>query len=91
VAQESRPLEIIFIDDHSNDQSVKRIETSGIRVKLIHTDGSGGGARNAGVNIAKADWLAFLYSDDIWYPNHLSRAVQLIQTYNVIGYINHYE
>ena len=65
---------------------------SGIDVKLIHASATGAGnARNEGINIATGDWLAFLDADDIWYPDHLSRARQFINTHKVVGYLNHYD
>ena len=65
---------------------------SGINVKLIHACATGASnARNDGIDIATGEWLAFLDADDIWYPNHLSRARQFINTHNVVGYLNHYD
>jgi glycosyltransferase involved in cell wall biosynthesis len=86
------PYEIIIIDDSSSDGSLDVIKSSGINVKLIHTQHLGGaGARNAGIFAAKGDWLAFLDADDIWYPMHLLRAVNFIQEHNIVGYINHFD
>lgn len=88
--QEYRPHEIIVIDDHSEDKSIDLIMASGINVKLIHACATGASnARNEGINSATGEWLAFLDADDIWYPNHLSRARQFINTHKVVGYLNH--
>jgi len=84
--------EIIVIDDHSDDGSPAAIEATGAGLKLIHTQGIGAaGARNAGLQIARGDWVAFLDADDIWYPNHLSRAQSYITGNSYVGYINHYD
>ena len=92
VNQTHAPLEIIVIDDHSVDASLKAIQSIDVELKLVHTKGIGAaGARNAGLEIAKGDWIAFLDADDIWYPNHLSRAYQYITTENYVGCINHYD
>ena len=90
--QEHRAHEIIVIDDHSKDKSVDLIKVSGIDVKLISARATGASnARNEGIDAATGEWLAFLDADDIWYPNHLSRARQVISTYKIVGYINHYD
>jgi len=86
------PREIIVIDDHSDDSSLKAIESTDVELKLIRAKGIGAaGARNDGLQIAKGDWIAFLDADDIWYPNHLSRAQKYITTNSFVGYINHYD
>lgn len=69
------PYEIIVIDDGSSDASVKVVSSLGIPVKVLHTNRLGGaGARNAGIQTATGEWLAFLDADDVWYENHLARA-----------------
>ena len=84
--------EIIVVDDYSTDRSIEVINSSGLNVKLIHTHRLGGaGARNAGIYEAKGEWLAFLDADDIWYPMHLMRLVDIIGKYDVVGLINHYD
>ena len=92
IHQEYRADEIIVIDDHSQDKSVDLIKASGIDVILVRASGTGASnARNEGIEAATGDWLAFLDADDIWYPNHLSRAKQFVKTHNIVGYINHYD
>jgi len=90
--QSFAPHEMIIVDDHSEDASLEIVKSSGVDVRLVHTNGLGvSGARNAGIDVAEGDWLAFLDADDIWYPNHLSRARELIGKNEVVGYINHYD
>lgn len=90
--QSITPYEIIVVDDSSTDRSVEVIKSSGINVKLFHTQRLGGaGARNAGISAAKGDWLAFLDADDIWYPTHLMRFIDVIGKYDIVGFLNHYD
>lgn len=49
-----------------------------IRVLSIDsTNDSGASQRNMGICIGTNPWIAYLDDDDIWYPDHLSRIVEL--------------
>ena len=86
------PVEVIVVDDASADRSVELIRQIHPEVILLREGGRGGAAaRNAGMRATRGDWLAFLDADDIWYPDHLSRAAALIRKEDAIGYINHYD
>lgn len=68
-AQKLDGLEFIFVDDCSTDQSVKIIEAFAAeddRVRLIrNAENLGpGGTRNAGIRVAKGDYLSFVDPDD---------------------------
>jgi glycosyltransferase involved in cell wall biosynthesis len=77
LSQNYKEYEIIIIDDGSNDGSADIITAylmsySGF-YKLIKQANSGpSAARNTGIRNAKYDTIAFLDSDDIWAPWHLS-------------------
>ncbi len=90
-AQTSPPHEIIVIDDASTDDSVEQIERSGVSVRLLRVNfRSAAAARNVGISAMTGDWLALLDADDVWYPNHLARAVELLsQTDDVAFMSNH--
>jgi hypothetical protein len=47
-------------------------------------------ARNAGIKVATGDWLAFLDADDVWFADHLYRAVQLLHDSPDIAYISNH-
>lgn len=69
--QEEFILEIICIDDCSQDDTVEIIEkirTKNGIVKLIKNDVNSGPAtsRNIGLDAARGDYIAFLDSDDYW-------------------------
>ncbi len=67
-------FELIVVDDGSTDHTVEVLE--GIQdarmrsVRLDRTCGAGR-ARNAGIQAARGEWIAFLDSDDEWLPRKL--------------------
>src|SRR5262249_22981618 len=43
-------------------------------------------ARNIGIEAATGDWIALLDADDVWYPNHLERASEVLSGTTDIAY-----
>lgn len=83
LAQEHLPVEIMVIDDGSEDNTRKVVETYGKRVRYVYQVNKGvSAARNRGVSEANAEWIAFLDSDDYWLPHHLSNIVSAIRDTN---------
>ena len=71
-------LEIVVVDDASTDHTPEILEKYSDRIKVI-TNGSNSGvsfARNAGIQVARGDWIAFLDSDDEWSPAKLEHQKQ---------------
>ena len=86
------PYEIIVVNDASTDDSVEKIQSSGVPVQLIHAKcGSPAGARNVGIRHATGDWLAYLDADDYWYPNHLQEAKALLETHDDVAYMSRFD
>ncbi len=78
--------EIIIVNDGSSDSSRSIIETNFERylklnhIVLINKINEGPSiARNLGVEIAKSDWIAFLDSDDQWFPDKIKNQVLFIE------------
>jgi glycosyltransferase involved in cell wall biosynthesis len=72
LAQTAPPSEVIVIDDGSTDRSAAVAASMGPPVRVIRSENRGpGAARNAGIEAARGDWIAFLDSDDEWHPQKL--------------------
>ena len=72
IAQEFASCEIILVDDGSSDSSpliCDRYSSTDPRFRTVHkTNGGVSSARNAGLNIAKGEYVMFLDSDDELLP-----------------------
>lgn len=80
-------FEIIIIDDCSTDNSFQIIEElseSDSRIILYRNEKNLGVAktRNAGINIAKGEFISFLDSDDIWKSTKLEKQLEYIKQNN---------
>ncbi|MBD3896211.1 glycosyltransferase family 2 protein [Halomonas sp. ML-15] len=92
LAQTYDDFELILIDDCSSDGSAELIrayESPKVSILSRDTPGPGGyAARNLGVERASYQWITFLDADDVWYPNHLQTARDLIQKYQDVGFFS---
>lgn len=73
--------EAIVIDNHSQDntdQVILSFNDPRISTLKIHNNGIIAASRNAGIRAAKGEWIAFLDSDDLWYPQKLDIAVNAV-------------
>ena len=74
LGQEEVELEVLVVDDGSQDGTPQRLaELDDPRVRCIRLPSSRGAAaaRNEGIAVASADWVAFLDDDDFWSPRKL--------------------
>lgn len=76
-------LEIIIVDDGSTDNSLKickEFAEIDNRFKIIHQTNQGvSSARNAGIDIATGDYIAFVDSDDYIHPEMYERLYSLLK------------
>jgi glycosyltransferase involved in cell wall biosynthesis len=70
--------EAIVIDNHSTDNTDEVMASFAdprINYLKIHNSGVIAASRNAGIRAAKGQWIAFLDSDDCWYPSKLKQCI----------------
>jgi len=75
LAQNEPDFELIVVDDASSDDTqsyLSNLADSRIRVISSERNLGSSGARNLGIEAARADIVAFLDSDDAYLPNRLS-------------------
>ncbi len=81
VGQTYSNWEVIVIDNHSQDNTdevVRSFEDPRVTLLKISNNGVIAASRNAGIRAAKGEWIAFLDSDDFWYPEKLETVVMSI-------------
>lgn len=78
LAQTHVELDVIVIDDGSDPPLAGYLE-SDRRLRILANPGTGAAAaRNAGIDAASGNYVAFLDSDDFFLPGHLERAAAVL-------------
>ncbi|AGC76495.1 hypothetical protein LX97_01158 [Nonlabens dokdonensis] len=100
LSQTYRPLEIIIIDDCSEDESLAfakayasnnaSSEVSFITLKNSSNAGAGI-TRNKGVEAATGTYIAFLDADDLWKPKKLEIQIEAMKSQNAVACYGAYE
>lgn len=85
INQTFKDWELLIVDDCSSTpdteevlQNVKRMDE---RIKVLRAEKNGGAgmARNIGIKEAKGRYLAFIDSDDWWYPTKLEEQLRFME------------
>lgn len=88
MAQTRPPLEIIVVDDGSEDDTSERAQCSGAPIRLLRVEyGNAAASRNAAIRAASGNWLAFLDADDEWYSHHLEIAASALASSHDVAYV----
>jgi glycosyltransferase involved in cell wall biosynthesis len=91
-AQTYPDYEVIVVDNGSTDNTrevVKKLAWDKLRYHYQDDTGSVAGPRNTGTRLALADYVSFLDSDDLWYPEKLTKVMQIINADPSVEVIAH--
>src|SRR5699024_7716859 len=88
LAQTYTNWEMIIVDDCSSDKTadiVKSYEQEDSRIKLFQLEQNSGSAvaRNTAMRNAGGKYIAFLDSDNLWYPEKLDKQLHFMQEKNI--------
>lgn len=89
--------ELLVIEDASKDNScdiVRTYQEQDSRIHLLindHHTGRPSSPRNMGVKHAKGRYIAFLDSDDVWFPEKLQQQIPLFEDEKVAIVYSNYE
>jgi len=89
LAQTYPEFEVIVVDDGSTDATESALQpflgaksNRGNQVRYIFQSNQGqSAARNKGAEAARGEWIAFLDSDDVWFPEKLELQVKAIERF----------
>lgn len=83
LSQTEVSTQIIVVDDGSTDDTRHVLESFGDRIEILCQSNRGpGAARNAGMRIARGDYIAFLDADDVWVPGKLAMQVARLEAHS---------
>ncbi len=88
--QEHKHVEIIVVDDGSTDntESVLLPYVNKKLIRYIHQENQGvASARNAALNLAIGEYVAFLDADDILLSGSLTKRITLMQEYGDVDFV----
>ncbi len=96
LSQTYKNWEMIIVDDVSTDDSLQIIEhyaQNDNRIKVIRSKQNMGPAkaRNRAIEEAKGKYIAFLDSDDIWFPEKLEKQIKFLTENSLVVTYSAYE
>lgn len=82
-------IEVIVVDDGSKDATVAIANRYSPKVKVISQANSGNCSfpRNAGLKLAKGEYISFLDADDILLPNKIATQVEFLSHYPEAAFV----
>jgi teichuronic acid biosynthesis glycosyltransferase TuaG len=94
IAQTETDWEAIVVNNFSDDDSIAVVEQfADPRISRIDFRNNGviAASRNRGIERSRADWVAFLDSDDLWFPEKLEDCLAAAESDTNIDVVSHRE
>lgn len=84
ISQEVTPMEIIIVDDHSQDNTFQVLEEFSDKIHIVRLPQNSGGPskpRNMGLKLAQGKYIAVFDADDVMLPGKLKESVSFLQKF----------
>ena len=94
MSQTFQRFEVVVVDNHSTDHTLEVVGSFNdprLTSLQVHNHGVIAVSRNLAINNTQAPLVAFLDSDDIWYPEKLARVYETWQEHPDTGLVCHDE
>ncbi|MFA5038109.1 MAG: glycosyltransferase [Candidatus Omnitrophota bacterium] len=80
--------EIFVVDDGSTDNTKQVLSKYEDKIRYIYQENRGvAAARNAGIQAGNGEYIAFLDSDDIWFPDKLEKQIAVLEKNQLAGFV----
>jgi len=89
LAQTHGNVEVIVVDDGSTDATRLAVARFGDQIRYVYqAHQERAKARNFGLQLAKGEFIAFLDSDDAWYPHKLEAELAVLLRAPSVGFVH---
>ncbi len=87
--QSYKNIEVIVVDDGSTDETKQSLLPFLNKINYVFKKNGGAcSARNAGIRLAKGDYLAFLDCDDIFLPDKIEVCLKYLEGHPSVGFVH---
>lgn len=87
IDQTYKNWELLIVDDCSTDNTDQVVASfNDDRIRYLKNKKNSGAAltRNKAIREARGEWIAFLDSDDLWFPKKLERQIKFMKKNNLV-------
>ncbi len=91
-AQTYSDYEVVIVNNGSTDNTeelIRGLSWEQLRYHYQKDTGSVAGPRNTGIGLARGEYVAFLDSDDLWYPDKLEKVAAVLDKDPAIDILSH--